>query len=79
MSAARLIVVAAFDRNNDGELIAAFDPVAFDTEGRALRTAQALEGKHVGVVAWSREADPDIGEYGPPAIIYQFGDIPDME
>ncbi len=79
MSAARLIVVAAFDRNNDGELVPAFDPVAFDTEGRALRTAQALEGKHVGVVAWSREADPDIGEYGPPAIIYQFGDIPDME
>ncbi|MFC7067491.1 hypothetical protein [Brucella rhizosphaerae] len=79
MTAARLIVVAAFDRNDDGELVSAFDPVAFDTEGRALRTARSLEGKHTGIVAWSREADPDIGEYGPPAIIYQYGEIPDME
>ncbi|MCV9910150.1 hypothetical protein OIV19_21380 [Brucella sp. HL-2] len=79
MTAARLIVVAAFDRNDDGELVPAFDPIALETEGRALRTAQALEGKHIGIVAWSREADPDIGEYGPPAIIFQYGDIPDME
>ncbi|TCQ82625.1 hypothetical protein EDF68_1011017 [Ochrobactrum sp. BH3] len=79
MTAARLIVVAAFDRNDDGELVPAFDPMAFETEGRALRTAQALEGKHTGIVAWSREAHPDIGEYGPPAIIFQYGDIPDME
>lgn len=79
MTAARLIVVAAFDKNGDGELIPAFDPVAFETEGRARRAAQALEGKHVGVVAWSREADPDIGEYGPPAVLFQCGEIPDME
>lgn len=79
MTAARLIVVAAFDRDADGELVAAFDPIAFETEGRALRSAQALEGKHVGVVAWSREADPNLGEYGPPAILLQYGEIPDME
>lgn len=79
MTAARLIVVAAFDRNSDGELVSAFDPAAFETEGRAIRAAEALHGKHVGVVAWSREADPDIGEYGPPFILYQHGDIPDME
>ena len=79
MTAAKLIVVAAFDRNDDGDLIAAFDPIAFDSEGRALRAARALEGKHSGIVAWSREADPDIGEYGPPAIFYHFGEIPDME
>ncbi|MGC0054502.1 hypothetical protein ACNSPG_15815 [Brucella pituitosa] len=79
MAAARLIVVAAFDKNDDGELIPAFDPMAFETEGRAMKSALALEGKHAGVVAWSREADPDIGEYGPPAIIFQYGEIPDME
>lgn len=38
MTAARLIVVAAFDRNDDGELVSAFDPVAFDTEdGRCVQ------------------------------------------
>lgn len=79
MTKARLIVVAAFDRNDAGELVAAFDPMAFETEGRALRAAAELQGKHIGVVAWSREADPDIGEYGPPAIFFQYGDIPDMD
>lgn len=79
MTNARLIVVAAFDRNGDGELVPAFEPMAFETEGRALRAAHSLEGKHVGVVAWSREANPDVGEYGPPAVLFQYGDLPDME
>ncbi|NKC51764.1 hypothetical protein HED63_21375 [Ochrobactrum cytisi] len=79
MTKARLIVVAAFDRNGAGELVSAFDPMAFETEGRALRAAAELQGKHIGVVARSREADPDIGEYGPPAILFQYGDIPDMD
>ncbi len=79
MANARLIVVAAFDKNDDGELFPAFDPMSFETEGRAMKAATSLEGKHSGIVAWSREADPDIGEYGPPAIIFQFGEIPDME
>ncbi len=79
MAPVRLVVVMAFDRNDNGELIEAFDPMAFETEGRAIRAAQALDGKHVGVVAWSREAQPDIGEYGEPVIIFQSGEIPDME
>jgi len=79
MANARLIVVAAFDKNDDGEFVPAFDPMSFETEGRAMKAATSLEGKHSGIVAWSREADPDIGEYGPPAIIFQFGEIPDME
>lgn len=41
--------------------------------------AQALDGKHAGVVAWSREAQPDIGEYGEPTLIFQSGEIPNME
>jgi hypothetical protein len=31
------------------------------------------------VIAWSREANPDIGEYGPPTILFQHGDVPEME
>lgn len=47
MTKARLIVVAAFDRNGAGELVSAFDPMAFETEGRALRAAAELQGKHI--------------------------------
>jgi hypothetical protein len=28
------------------------------TEERTIRTAKALAGKHAGVIAWSRDADP---------------------
>ncbi|MDR7034470.1 hypothetical protein [Mesorhizobium sp. BE184] len=75
----KLIVVVAFDRGEDGELFPAFGPADQQSEERAIRTAKALASKHVGVIAWSREANPDIGEYGPPKTLFVSGDVPDME
>jgi hypothetical protein len=75
----KLIVLAAFDRNDEGELVAAFDPRQVDTAGRAVREAKLLAPNHAGVVAWSRDADPSVGEYGPPEILFQAGEIPDID
>lgn len=75
----KLIVTAAFDRGEDGELFPAYGPSEQQTEERAVRVAKSLEIKHVGVIAWSREANPAIGEYGPPTTLFQAGDVPDME
>ena len=75
----RLIVVVAFDRGEDGELFPAFGPADQQSEDRAIRTARALAAKHAGVIAWSREADPTLGEYGPPNMLFVSGDVPDME
>jgi hypothetical protein len=75
----KLIVLAAFDENDDGDLTPAFGPRQMDSEERATREARLMKDKHAGVVAWSRIADPDIGEYGPPDILYQHGKIPEME
>ncbi|MEO5758127.1 MAG: hypothetical protein ABIQ51_14860 [Mesorhizobium sp.] len=75
----KLIVVVAFDRGEDGELFPAFGPVDQQTEERATRTARALAAKHAGVIAWSRDADPALGDYGPPTILFQHGEVPDME
>ncbi len=75
----KLIVVAAFDRGEDGDLGPAGEPIQFDSEERAVRKAKEIAGSHTGVVAWSREANPDIGEYGPPTTLYLNGDVPDME
>ena len=72
----KLIVVMAFDRDEAGELQPAFDPMEQQSEERAIRTAKELASKHAGVIAWSREARPDIGEYGEPTT--QSG-VPDME
>ena len=73
------IVLAAFDRNDEGELVPAFEPRQVDSEERAKREARMMADSHAGVVAWSRDADPLIGEYGPPTILYQSGEIPDFE
>ena len=75
----KLIVVAAFDRGEDGELFAVYGPAEQQSEERAVRVAKSLATKHAGVIAWSREANPAIGEYGPPTTLFQAGDVPEME
>ena len=54
-------------------------PAEFQSEDRATRVARSLVQKHAAVIAWSREANPTIGEYGEPTILFQHGDVPDME
>lgn len=71
----KLIVLAAFVRNEEGELVPAFDPRQVDLEARAKREARIMAEQYVGVVAWSREADPSIGECSPPVGIFQSGEI----
>ena len=75
----KLIVLAAFVKNDDGELVPAFDPRQVDTEERAKREARTIADKYAGVVTWSREADPMIGEYGPPVVLFQQGEIPELD
>ena len=75
----KLIVLAAFDQDEEGNMLPAFDPRQMQDEGRAVREAKMLVGKHASVVAWSRDADPVAGEYGPPEILFQHGQIPEME
>jgi hypothetical protein len=75
----KLIVVMVFDPDESGDLQPVGEPMEQQSEERAIRTAKALAGKHAGVIAWSREARPDIGEYGEPTTLYQAGDVPDME
>ncbi|PSH62238.1 hypothetical protein [Phyllobacterium sophorae] len=66
----QLIVVMAFFRSDDGKLVPAFDAAKFDSEEQALRTARHLAGKHAGVIAWSREAEPGMDGYGPPTVLF---------
>jgi hypothetical protein len=75
----KLIVVAAFDQDATGALIDAFEPRHMLTEEAAIYSAQTLINDHDGVVAWSREADPAVGEEGPTIILFQYGRIPEFE
>lgn len=75
----KLIVVAAFNRDEEGDLKPAFEPRQMQSEDAAVRFAKMIESEHAGVIAWSRDANPAIGEYGEPTILCQAGDVPDME
>jgi hypothetical protein len=75
----KLIVLLAFDRSEDGELLPAFEPREMRDEGTAIRTAKEMARRHVGVIAWSRSADLLLGEFGPPVVLYQHGDVPDLD
>lgn len=75
----KLIVVVAFDRDENGDLQTVFGPAEQQSEERAIRTAKMLATQHAGVLAWSREANPSLGEYGEPVTLFQAGDVPDME
>jgi hypothetical protein len=77
--AAKLIVLAAFDEDDLGDLRPAFEPKQIDSETRAVQEAKKIEADHAGVIAWSRSADPDVGEYGEPVVLFQAGKIPEME
>lgn len=75
----KLMVVMAFDLDEDGELQPAFDPMEQQSEERAVRVAKDLAPKHAGVIAWSREANPMLGAYGDPTTLFVSGDVPDVE
>ena len=53
----RLVVLMAFDRGENGELLPAFEAREMQSEERAVRTAKELAGKHDGVIAWVRDAN----------------------
>jgi hypothetical protein len=76
---AKLIVVMAFEDDGDGGLRPAFEPREYQSENRARMEAGSLVNAYPAVVAWSREARPDIGEYGEPEVLFSFGPVPDME
>ena len=42
-------------------------------------TAKLIAHLHAGVICWARQADPTAGEYGPRAILFSHGAIPDLD
>lgn len=77
--ASELIVLCAFDKDDEGNLVAAFDPREMPDERRATATARLLSLSHVGVIAWKREVNVAVGEYGAPEVLYEAGEVPDLD
>jgi hypothetical protein len=64
------------DCYRNGELIAR-EPQACSSASLTKRTAENFAKDAAGVIAWSRDGDPDIGEYGEPTILFKAGLLPD--
>jgi hypothetical protein len=77
--ATKLIVLCAFDKGDEGVLRAAFEPREMPDERRAITTARDMAKRHVGVIAWMRSVNPALGEFGPSEVLYQAGEIPDLD
>jgi hypothetical protein len=76
--AQKLIVVLPI-QEIDGELVPG-EAIQAENEEKARALAKKLAGTHAGVIAWTRSADPDLGEYGPPQVIVKRGKVPaDLE
>ena len=75
----KLIVLLAFDKGEDGELIPAFEAREMQDEATAIRTAKEMARRHVGVITWTRTADLINGEFGEPVVLFQNGDVPELE
>lgn len=78
-SPTKLIVLLAFNKGEDGDIIPAGEAREMRDESTAIRTAKALASQHVGVIAWSRTADLVNGEFGDPVVLFQHGEVPDMD
>ncbi|KEQ02280.1 hypothetical protein GV67_13995 [Pseudorhizobium pelagicum] len=69
----------AFVDDGSGQIVPASQPTQAPSEVDAIRFAKELEPTSIGVVAWSRRAEPAIGEIGPPVVIYTAGKVGDFD
>ena len=75
----KLIVLMAFEDDGEGGLRPAFEPREFQSEDRAKREAASMADRYRGVIAWSRDAEPNTGDYGKPVVLFQHGEVPDID
>jgi len=64
MASHTLHVVQAFEERDGG--IAPIQPKVCPSAGSARALAARLSQNYVGVIAWSRTGDPDLGDWGHP-------------
>jgi hypothetical protein len=75
MASHTLHVVQAFEERDNA--IVPVQPKVCPSAGSARALAERLAQNHVGVIAWSRTGDPDLGDWGPPKVLVRTGVVPD--
>jgi hypothetical protein len=73
------ISIFAFDLDETGHPVQAWETVVAATEAEAIDEAKELAKTHAGVLVVKREGHPAIGEEGDPIIVYHTGRIGDFD
>lgn len=74
-----LYVQWAFDRNDEGDIVPAYEPREMMDERRAIAAAELAAATHVAAIAWKRTVRPDRGEFGEPEVLFKHGPVPELE
>ena len=69
----------AFDTDQSGHAVPAFDPRQADNRPEAIEAARALARDHAGAVAWRRHVEPAVGELDAPEVLFSTGHIGDFD
>ena len=67
-------VVVPFSQDDEGNLLPGEAKEAPNGE-RARRLAQAMSEKHAGAIAFSRQGDPDQGDFQDAQVIAVYGAV----
>ena len=75
MPSVTIHVVQAFEQHEDG--ILATEPKSCPSAGSARALVARLARTHVGVIAWSRTGEAELGDWGPAVELVRTGTVPD--
>lgn len=76
MAAVTYFVVLAFDETEKGRFVPR-EPLTPQSADAARRAAQRLATEVMGVVAFSRTGDPDLGNWADAVVLANYGVLPD--
>lgn len=76
MASVTYYVVIPYQRSDEGDLFPG-EPMEAQSSQQARMMALRLKDTSVGVMAFSRAGDPNIGEFEPAQILVRYGETPD--
>lgn len=69
----------AFDKNDEGDIVPAYEPREMPDERRAIAAAKLAAVTHIAAIARKRSVRPDRGEFGEPEVLFKHGPVPDLD
>lgn len=67
------ISIFAFDLDERGQPVQAWETVVDESEEGAVEEARAMASQHAGVLVVRRDGNPVVGEEGEPIVVFRSG------